>query len=455
LKKSRAMAAATQTLPPAPSRNLLDGDVSSNVSSPLSEVEDNDGDTPDMAMSINEDAIEREETDSDSNLSDVAETEAETERLFDTPRNERYKDVIVDQFNEDHVYERSPSMLRRAANMFDDGDLSDLDRPSPMSQLTINETPTKEPFRRASPASNISRAFSRGGKRSRSPEQGVPIVVEPTNDRPEFENGAGAGSQQIDEDITMADDDITSLPHPSGAQSIAGDADETVHGLEPAPSEQELVPRETRGSKKTTRSRSRRNTVGPPDDVDGSDGVIHGKGHDAGSNAPLHSRHTEEADREIEAEHVDKSAVEAEKKQAAFEEWTNIDGMFGVFADRLYKDRLARLEEEERSLLADEPTHAEYLAMLRCLDERLEKKLAQFKKEHEFQVGAVARVDEAQRSHIWSQYYQEIRESREDTLESLNQQWYDVQAARRSAHSHTDQVLLFPKDPAQRARNAM
>jgi hypothetical protein len=123
---------------------------------------------------------------------------------------------------------------------------------------------------------------------------------------------------------------------------------------------------------------------------------------------------------------------------------------------RLYKDRLAKLEEEERSLLADEPTHPEYLAMMRCLDERLDKKLEQSKREHEFQMAATARVDHAQRGQIWSQFFQEIRDARESALESLNQQWYDVQAARRSAHgSHTDQVLLYPKDPAQRTRNAM
>ena len=61
----------------------------------------------------------------------------------------------------------------------------------------------------------------------------------------------------------------------------------------------------------------------------------------------------------------------------------------------------------------------------------------------------------AQRAQIWSQFYQAMREKREQALEKLNQQWYEVQSARRSAHSLPDYGLLFPKDPTQRVRNAI
>lgn len=122
---------------------------------------------------------------------------------------------------------------------------------------------------------------------------------------------------------------------------------------------------------------------------------------------------------------------------------------------RLYKDRLQRLEEEEQSLLADEPTHPEYLSMKKCIDDRLNKRLQEADAEFQLQMRAHDRRAVAERAQTWSQFFQAVREKREQALERLNQQWYEVQSARRSAHSLPDYGLLFPKDPAQRLRNAI
>lgn len=126
-----------------------------------------------------------------------------------------------------------------------------------------------------------------------------------------------------------------------------------------------------------------------------------------------------------------------------------------IVANRLYKDRLRRLEEEEQSLLADEPTHPEYLNMKKCIDDRLNKRIQEIKTEFDYRMRAHERRAVAQRSQIWSQFYQAVREKRELALEKLNQQWYEVQSARRKAHSLPDYGLLFPKDATQRVKNAI
>lgn len=122
---------------------------------------------------------------------------------------------------------------------------------------------------------------------------------------------------------------------------------------------------------------------------------------------------------------------------------------------RLYKDRLEKLETEEQSLQADPPTHSEYLLMKSCLDERLEKKLTEINNEHDLTLEALDRVAIARRSQIWGQFYQGIREKREQFLARLNSEWYDTQNARRSAHSVPDYGVQFPTNPAQRTRNAV
>lgn len=105
--------------------------------------------------------------------------------------------------------------------------------------------------------------------------------------------------------------------------------------------------------------------------------------------------------------------------------------------------------------MADVPSHPEYLNMKQCLDDRLNQKTQEINTEYDFRIKAHERRAVAQRSQIWSQFFQAVREKREDTLSSLNKEWYDVQAARRSAHSLPDYGLLFPKDPGQRVRNAV
>ncbi|CRK35405.1 hypothetical protein BN1708_006726 [Verticillium longisporum] len=76
-------------------------------------------------------------------------------------------------------------------------------------------------------------------------------------------------------------------------------------------------------------------------------------------------------------------------------------------------------------------------------------------REHELTIQALDRLSVARRAQIWGQFYQGIREKREQYLESLNQEWYETQNARRSAHSVPDYSIQFPTIPAQRTRNAV
>jgi hypothetical protein len=93
--------------------------------------------------------------------------------------------------------------------------------------------------------------------------------------------------------------------------------------------------------------------------------------------------------------------------------------------------------------------------MKQCLDERLEARLKQIEKEHELEVQALERISVAQRAQIFGQFYQSVRESREAILDSLNEEWYEIQNRRRSAHSVQDFGLLYPTTAAQRLRNAI
>ncbi|KAK7226344.1 hypothetical protein V2G26_014347 [Clonostachys chloroleuca] len=471
------MAATAALLPTlARSSNGPADPEDSNISSPLSDVDDKDTNDEDIDIHIGhhqDDDISnqsiddpqdpnRAASDSDSALSDARsvahsdanDTEAETERLYDTPRHQRLRDVTVDNFNDDQMLERTPSKLRRAALIDEDDDQADNESLPGNVAMSISghsddiESPSKPAPLENADADTEAHQASKERKRKRSPAADTPDPEQPTRKRT---GSVGAVPHEANQDLGALGGEGTPLNNISSAAQSVGDEEAVSPEKLDSSHEEPNQERETRGKKK-----SKRNGVKPKAPiVDDSDTVATIEGHDGTEDEPAHHDEVNEAEADDEIDIAAKNAEELERKQAAFKDWTRIEDMFGVFRDRLYKDRLQRLEEEEQSLLADEPTHPEYLNMKRCLDDRLNRKLEEINKEHELRMRAHERRSVAIRSQAWSQFFQSIRETRERVLESLNKDWYDVQTTRRSAHSLPECSIVFPKDPAQRVKNAV
>lgn len=455
----------------------------SNISSPLSEVDDKDANDEEIEhMHLDRDHLsagpdEAQDTDhagsdSDSALSDAAsdvnseanDTEAETLRLYDTPQTQRHRDVGIERFNDREPFEHTPSKLRRPllngdgdsvsgddSHADEDGDADD-DDDGEEDDIDENESPTK-PITITPKEDQSSRGDSQERKRKRSAAaEHQSDLEQPARKRTGSISAAGADG---DDHLAAADDDATPAAIPVRALGSVVDDDEASATNQDTPAEDEApqVPR------KTKRSGSKRKTVVSDDAESEAPTEARDDRRDPALDEEPEPDHAEEEEAEPEADEETDAAArnleELERKQAAYRDWTQIEEMFGIFRDRLYKDRLQRLEEEEQSLHAPEPTHPEYLNMKQCLDDRLEQKMRAINTEHEYRLKALERRAVAQRAQIWGQYFQAVREKREHALEALNRQWYDVQSARRSAHSLPDYGLLFPKDPAQRIRNAI
>jgi hypothetical protein len=100
------------------------------------------------------------------------------------------------------------------------------------------------------------------------------------------------------------------------------------------------------------------------------------------------------------------------------------------------------------------PTHPEYLAMMRCIDARRDEKVRIADTLREYQVESLKRSAVAKRSQILTQYQQEVRDVRERKLEQLGKQWYEIQHDRRSyAGSVPDYTLKFPTRRSQQIMN--
>lgn len=276
--------AATVTAPP-PLSPLGDGaadNEDSNISSPLSEVddkEDDDDDIEHMQLDHDEDrssAIGQPDkdaspgaSDSDSALSeahsdahsDANDTEAETERLYDTPRNQRQRDVRVDQYNEGQVFEHTPSKLRRAATAggdIDHGLVTGDEASIPSSPTPIDESPSKPATTQEVNIEDIRASQER--KRKRSPLLDQSESEQPLRKRTSSLEKTETNLPSKDGDAIMGDTDAT--PQLRHSLSHSGNEDEA----QGSPRKQrtdvvnESIERETRVIKKNTRG-SRRKTA--------------------------------------------------------------------------------------------------------------------------------------------------------------------------------------------------
>ncbi|RYP85991.1 hypothetical protein DL769_000854 [Monosporascus sp. CRB-8-3] len=451
------------SIPPPPIEPLSDDDNSS----PLSDVEDKDDD-PDDIHGLGHGPIIHERDPDDSSvddLSDANDTEAETERLYDTPQNPtRHKNVVLNnQSAEGQVYERTPSRLRQHQNQNavedddDDEPLSDEDvsmASSPPAQQTTPPEKLQSPTLDILAEAAKQEAENRKRKRSSVPAESQP--QEPLTKR----TGSVPASSRLDGDgdTAIADEEDPSLHTHSGEQSadegplVVTEEAKQRKTVEEAPSDHGAhpPPKLTRsGSKKKKDLGDAAEATRPSDEARGG--------------ADAEEEHTHTGDDEPVADEIDEGAEaahrneeELERKRAAYEQLTGIEKRFATFRDRLYEERLQQLNEEEAMLRADNPTHPEYLAMMQCIDARRDERLRVADRELELKMESLGRWAVARRTQIHSQYFQAVRESRERVLAELGQQWYDIQHERRKHANNVPEFgLRFPQTQTQRVRNAL
>lgn len=263
----------------------------SNISSPLSEVDDKDDNDDELEhmqldrhMTAKSSPIARKDVDagydSDSVLSDARsdvqsdanDTEAETERLYDTPKHQRQRDVVVDQYNDGQVLEHTPSKLRSAAFTADDEDTAGQHDDDSMVGDDVSvgsahndEEPHPKHVSTGSSANRDSRE-SQEHKRKRSSAADQMEIDEPLSKR--------TGSAPLLEEVDHPQDGSTGRPQRivdaavqrRNTHSPHDDGDASPQKKASA-SEDDMSERITRASRKNRRVGSRRK-LGSAADVD-------------------------------------------------------------------------------------------------------------------------------------------------------------------------------------------
>jgi hypothetical protein len=277
------------TPPPASTRQAQDNE-DSNVSSPLSDVEDKDAENEEIdSINAAKQIGGNDAQDSDSNLSDANDTEADTERLYDTPQTQRQKDIVLEKFNSGSVFDRTPNKSRKSIAIdggeatAEDQASSDLeDQESDIEMASSQGDPDESPSKPAKSSNTSSNealtSKTEGRKRKRSPGADQSDPDQPLRKRTA---SVGAGEQeQQDDDTIIPDDEAPSTNTQSGEHSATEDVGEPS-SRRAGQSRDEGPGKDARSSRKTTRNGMKRRGSPLPggDDADQYD-IPHEDGAD-------------------------------------------------------------------------------------------------------------------------------------------------------------------------------
>ncbi|KAI0146591.1 Sds3-like-domain-containing protein [Pestalotiopsis sp. NC0098] len=420
-------------------------------SSPLSDLggSQNDLELPDDSPRPDRD----EPSDDEGN-----DTEAETERLFPTPHNPtRHTDALGGA----STFERTPTKLRQGTRVDDDEDepLSELQGSFTSSPPRAQSSGPPSAEKLPSPTLDIlaeaaaAAQFPDVRKRKRS-SQPPDNNEEDQSPRKRSASPSKANRADQDGDVTMADDEDPSTNTTSGDEAVVPSAMNGEHDEQGDEADAEAQIEEESRAQRQSRSGSKRKAARAESDEpmeEAADGTtVEEDGPQIGEDEQA------EADVDEEAEAAQRTEEELERKKAAFDMLTGIERQFSTFRERLYEERLDQLNREEAMLKADNPTHPDYLAMMECIDARRDDKLRIAENEFALNTDTLGRWAVARRAQIHSQYYQDVRETRERIIGDLGKYWYAIQHERRKHANNVHEFgLRFPQTQSQRVRDAM
>ncbi|KAF2238028.1 hypothetical protein EV356DRAFT_334109 [Viridothelium virens] len=373
---------------------------------------------------------------------DDADSEAETERLDITPHHaSKLKGDIPTSDNENST---TPSKLQRTYNMVEgqDGDSTSpsiLHEPITTGNGTIIQDENLEitPTLSRSDSSRLSQGAVAGRKRKRKSESGQSPgvdseIVKPAEKRlnsapqdgPSEMLKAEGGEQaedELSEEGSKGPDNETSgeiAPEKEAPLQVSVEQEE-----EPAPPKKDVKAR--KGKRKSKRA----NDLEQDEDL-----AAQGETAAAAEQLPEAGEALSAEGEGEEADVAARNEEELQRKKAAMDALVGIEEHFASFRERLLDEKLNQVERELALLQQPNPTHPEYLAMMQCIDARHENQIQLEDRLLAYKLNTLEVQTIAERSQIHAQYFQKVRDIRDDVLERIGKELFRIQKERRQAH---------------------
>ena len=163
----------------------------------------------------------------------------------------------------------------------------------------------------------------------------------------------------------------------------------------------------------------------------------------------------QEAERQATEDAMDAGEEPNEEKEAKTEEeikakkeastlYEDVYKQYRFFRAKLNNEQLTALTAELALLNPSNCSHPEYLKQVACVDARLQKQKSETHAFYNYRLKSTRDRTLGERTQLHSQYFQSVRELRDDVLYNLGEDWYNIQRERRQSHeTDNDQAHLY------------
>ncbi|KAL3465370.1 Sds3-like-domain-containing protein [Aspergillus heterothallicus] len=364
-------------------------------------------------------------------------SEAETERIDDSPNNYRLRTNIVVSAS---GYGPSPSKLVHSTTYNDvdedDDHLAD-ESPSKFRSQNGRAVDSVE----ALPGLEDSTLSSESaGKKRKRPESGDDLISELDDD--DFPPHKRRGSvKSLKSDLSDPPPDLVLTPEPIEETSKVNDDDTPIDDIP----ESDLPSAPTRAKRAKKGKRKGRKTKDVEEDVDS--GTI-----EPGAEVEDTPVDDDAADRPEEADDGEAAAKleEESKRTSAMDSLAVLEREFATLRDKIYDERISKLNRELDMLNGPNPTHPELLRQLECVKQYRDTKIHYEHTLFQYRLKSLLNKSQAERSQAHSTYYQRARDIREKHSSSISKQFYSIQHDRFKTDDVSPQHYIpFPTRRSQ------
>ncbi|KAI4148614.1 MAG: hypothetical protein LQ341_001528 [Variospora aurantia] len=133
------------------------------------------------------------------------------------------------------------------------------------------------------------------------------------------------------------------------------------------------------------------------------------------------------------------------KKKSAMDSLSAIEKCFASLRDKLYDERLAKCDAELAMLEGPDIKHPELLGMKEVLEQRRDEKIHYESTLLKYKLGSLQNKSTAETAQLHGQYMQTVRDIRDRSLEQVNKEWYQIHKERRSREEDVPEYMYqFP-----------
>ncbi|KAJ6043500.1 hypothetical protein N7460_004855 [Penicillium canescens] len=159
---------------------------------------------------------------------------------------------------------------------------------------------------------------------------------------------------------------------------------------------------------------------------------------------------TERGDEPDDAEATVRAEEESVKKMSAMDSLATLEKEFATLRDKIYDERISKLNRELEMLTGPNPTHPEYLRQIECVQRYRDAKIKYEENLYRYRMKSLLNKGLAERAQAHSTYFQHVRDVREKHSSDISKQFYAIQHDRfKTDELSPHHIIAFPTRRSQ------